>query len=220
MLTDPFHPDSDGYILQGVGFEIELERRRISDLTLPTGRLVACDPLTYPESDPFEFDVPTGTHAVHAIIAHLRDRREIAYISVEFQPESASRWQVAHVDGEEQPTWQDARSVGFPVESGVGALMDESAANFILDALLTEDGEEEFTQTLHRGLSKTRRGVGFGAGGVSFGLPEGGNAVVFEVDDGLYTSYRGSTPDGVLTRFVVDLGILDLQFTPYGMRKS
>lgn len=220
MLTDPFHSDGDGHTLQGVGFEIELERRRIADLVLPTGRLVACDPLTYPEADPFELDVPRGTHAVHAIIAHLRDRRELAYISVEFASESANRWQVAHVDGEEQPSWREARTVGFPVESGVGGLMDESTANHVLDALLIEDGEEEFARTVHRGLARSRRGAGFGAGEVSFGLPDGGNAVIFEVDDGLYTTYLGSTPDGTTTRFVVDLGVLDLEFTPYGMRAS
>jgi len=204
--------------LQRVDFEIELERRRIADLVLPTGRLVGCDPLTYPESEPFEIEVPVGGHAVHAIIAHMRDRRELAYISVEFAAESANRWQVVHVDGEERPSWQEARTVGFPVESGVGALMDETTANFVLDALLTDEGEEEFTRTLHRGLSRARRGGGFGAGEVSFGLPDGANAVVFDVDDGLYTTYLGSNPSGEPTRFVVDLGVLDLQFTPYGVR--
>ncbi len=220
MLTDPFHSNGDGHTLQRVGFEIELERRRIADLILPTGRLVACDPLTYPESDPFELEVPRGVHPVHAIIAHLRDQREVAYISVEFESASANRWQVAHVDGEEQPSWREARSIGFPVESGVAALMDESTATRILDALLTEDGEEEFSRTVHRGLSRARRGGGFGAGEVSLGADFEGNAVVFEVDDGVYTTYLGSTPGGTTTRFVVDLGVLDLEFTPYGMRST
>lgn len=217
MLRDPFSSETQGGILQEVGYEIQLERRRVGELELPEGRLIGCDLFAYPETEPFEVELPDGTFAAYAVLAHLRDRREVAFIAIEFSDEVSTRWSVAHV-GEEAIDWRDAHTMGFATESGVAALMDETAATHILDLIGTEDGEEEFRRKVHRTLSRARRGPGYGVGQVDFDTLEA-NAIVFELDDGVYPAYVGAASDGTVLRFVIDLGVVDLDFTPFGIKQ-
>ena len=97
MIPNPLNLSDEGDLLQAAGFEIILERRRVPDLHLPTGRLVACDPLVAPETEPFSIAVPRGTFPVHAIVAKMRDETRPAYVVIEFSENRPHRWEIAHL---------------------------------------------------------------------------------------------------------------------------
>src|SRR5260370_31089009 len=51
--------------------DFRVECREIGQLVVPTGRLVACDPLVFPETRPFRKHVPAGRYPVILSIAHI-----------------------------------------------------------------------------------------------------------------------------------------------------
>lgn len=218
MTPDLFRAEGTSR-LQALGFEIAVERRRIADLHIRSGRLVACDPFDAPETEPFEVDIPSGRYPVYIVTADLRDTVSIAFLMVEFSDQPATRWELAHLLGDEhekQP-WNDPAHAGFHVESGVAALVDEEGAQIAIDRMSTEAGEDDFNRMVRREIAKTRRANTSRSGWASIEIDEI-NLIVLEVDNGTYKTHLGRDPDGNPALLVVDLGVLDIQFTPYGLR--
>src|SRR5688500_16282431 len=52
---------------------VECFVRHAGDLILSTGRIVACDPLVFPEAEPFTIAVPPGTYPVMLAVARVSD---------------------------------------------------------------------------------------------------------------------------------------------------
>ena len=218
MIPDLFRAEGISR-LQALGFEIAIERRRIADLHIRSGRLVACDPFDAPETEPFDTEIPLGRYPVFIVTADLRDTGSIAYLMVELSDQPAMRWELAHLFGDEhekQP-WNDPAHAGFHVESGVAALVDEKGAQAVMDRLSTEDSEDEFNRLVRREIAKTRRANTARSGWASIEIDDV-NLIVLEVDNGTYKTHLGRDADGNPALLVVDLGVLDIQFTPYGLR--
>ncbi len=219
MFIDPFQIDGEAiFVVQAPGYEIELERKRWTELILPTGKLVVCDPIANPEAEAFSTKVQPGSYPVFAYFAHLRDDIKPAYIVLQLGTARPTRWEVALLDNEDPVGWNDAKEVGFHVETGVAGLMDVVAADMVLDTMATNDGEEEFTKAMRQKFKRTRRGNGVAWADLKFGLRDGTNLVAFEAADDVYATFWGYDPSGEITRVVIDLNVLDFQFTPYGIR--
>lgn len=220
MTSDPFRNEG-GPTLQALGFEITLDRRKIADLHVPSGRVVVCDPFEAPETEPFDFDVAPGTYPVYLMMADLRDTLTVAYVVLELSSEAATRWELAALcsdDDEESRRWNDPAHAGFHVESGIAALLDEDVAGHWIDAMATEAGEDDLNKLLRREVGKARRGNNFRVGWAAVDLGSQLNLVAIEVADGTYRSHLGRDADGAPALLVIDLGVLDIQFTPYGLR--
>ena len=140
MIPNPLNLPDEGDFLQAVGFEIVLERRRVGDLHLPTGRLVTCDPLESPETEPFAVTVPIGTFPVYAIVAKMRDQTRTAFVVVEFSENRPHRWEIAQLEGDES-SWTGERH-GAHVESNIVGLMDDRTAGALMNQLHVEDTAE------------------------------------------------------------------------------
>ena len=217
MTSDPFRADG-APLLQGLGFEIAIERRRIADLNIQSGHLIACDPFDSPETEPFDFVLPAGGYPISVVLAEMRDTLNAAYLLVELSPNPATRWELANIVGDEQQTWNDPAHAGFHVESGIAAFLDDDSAEEVMDRMSTDAGEDDFNKLVRREIGKTRRGNNLRSGWANVDLGEGRNLVVVEVADGTYKTHLGRDADGEPALLVVDLGVLDIQFTPYGLR--
>jgi hypothetical protein len=190
----------------------------VGDVELPSGRLVAFDPLFAPETEPFERTVDPGNYPVELVFAEMRDEVRLAYAVIRFTDVVAFRWQVAWVDGEEEGGPDDEGPGGFHVESSVVCLADERAAGRIID-IENIDGEEEFERMMRHALRRgARSGVPCGHAIVDLPVTDSGNLPTFEADPGIYTSHWGFDSSGQLAMFVVDFGVLDFHFTPFGLR--
>lgn len=219
MFTDPFKSPEAKHFVQARGFEIELERKRLSELVVTSGRLIACDLLAAPESEPFEIEVRPGRYPVFAMLAHMRDTPKLAYLLIDFEDNPrVTRWEVAHVTGEEPVAWNDRSRGGFHLETGVGCIMDEVGQDLVLDNTASGDGEDMFVRNLRKKLGRAHRGNGIAWAEMTFGLPDGTNVIAFEANDGIYVTHFGRDADGNVVRAVIDLNVLDFQFTPYGIR--
>ena len=215
MIPNPLNLPDEGDLLQAAGFEIMLERRRVANLHLPTGRLVVCDPLISPESEPFAVDFPSGAFPVYVIMAKMRDETRPAYVVIEFDEQRPHRWEIGHLAGEES-SWGGDR-LGAYVESNVLAFMDEQTASILMH--LVHEDDAEFEKTIRRAMRRNRRsGAQVELADMRVDPMTNGNVLAFDADLGTYVTYFGYGPDETVTMAVLDFEVLDYQFTPFGLK--
>ena len=215
MIPNPLNLTDEGELLQAAGYEIRLERRRAPDLHLPTGRLVVCDPLAAPETEPFASKMPRGTFAVETIVADMRDAQRIAYVVIQLSEQRAHRWELAHL-ADEEVSWGSER-LGAHVDSNVLAFMDEWTATAWLD--LWHDDDEELERLIRRELRKrSRHGAAIDVGEFQPRLDQPANMLLVDADAGTYVTYIGVDGDEQVVMVVLDFEVLDYEFTPFGLR--
>lgn len=176
----------------------------IGEVALPTGRLVAWDPLTLAGAEPFDREVPAGRFPVEVALADLEVGRRIAFARVRFSDAPAVRWEPALLPGQHPALLGDDEYYGYPVRSGAGAFMDEEALAALvarsardrgyLRAVAAEMSTEDDWSALELRPDPAREAnvVAFSVG---FGEPAG------------YATSFGFAADGTLVAAVTDFGI-------------
>ena len=89
---------------------------------LPTGHLVASDPLTTHSMKAFSTVFPVGSFPVQ--VHKERESNCIAYVEIIFAEEQPVRWEMALTDGQQLADLGKDEIFGYPVESGMGCFMD------------------------------------------------------------------------------------------------
>ncbi|MDO4224766.1 MAG: DUF4241 domain-containing protein [Bergeyella zoohelcum] len=98
---------------------------------LSSGKLVACDPLITNDKEPFSTPFPKGDFPV--FVHKERDSNCIAYVEILFSSETISHWELAVSDGQNIKDLADGEIFGYPVESGMGCLMDAETQQSLND---------------------------------------------------------------------------------------
>jgi hypothetical protein len=205
---------TDGATITALGYDIVLRRRSVGNLELPTGRLIACDPLDHPDSDPFAHRLPPGSYPVKLVVADMRDETHLAYAIIELGDQPARRWQLALAEGEEAPK-KEGEGEGYQVLSSVGCFMDAAVAQRLVNywEVVTEEEDDELLRDLRGQLRKQRK---WGAGYANIGAAQlGANIIAFEAGEGYFPTYLGFDEQGHLTRVVTDFQVLDLSFPSF-----
>ena len=112
------------HLFSGYGHPTTLQQLHVTDLLLPTGHLVACDPVAYFEPQPFRQTCPPGRYQVYV---HLLPKEErLAYAELRLRDAPISRWELA-VTAQQDPSTLAADEVfGYPVSAGLGCFMDQT----------------------------------------------------------------------------------------------
>lgn len=220
----------DGEIIEGVGYDIIVHRRSIGDLVLPSGRLIACDPVQALDSEPFDFELGPGRYPVHLIIPEMRDEKLIAYAVISARHTDVHRWEVAPMPDRDDASrfGSSGDSDGFHVDSSLAAFLDRDTASALLNyhqLMMPEDNdfERHLWGRIHR---RRHRGVGWAVIDLhrDLKLPfgDGRNLLTFDAGfgDGYYTTYLGYDADDQISSIVTDFEVLDLRFPsfPIGSR--
>lgn len=227
MRFQSFREFDDGEIIGGHGFDIVLHRRSLGDLVLPTGNLIACDPLQALDTEPFTIQLEPGPYGVHLIIAELRDEKRSAYAVVTVKPTESLRWEVATLPPPPNQTiFERHEEVGYSVDSTLGAFLDSETAGDILNyhqLVMPEDND--FERHIWGRIKKRRRhGVGWATIDLRRDLmlpaEDGRNLLVFDAGygDGYYTTYLGFDEDDELSSIVTDFEVLDMRFPSFPMK--
>lgn len=224
MLPHTFRRFDDGDTVAALGFDIVMRRRNAGMLELPSGELVACDPLTFLETEPFDIHIEPGSYPVLLFIAELRDESRLAYAMLEVSREKTVRWQRAYVLDEETHSLLDPPDGGYPVDSSVGCFMDAHTAGVLMNYTHTVMEDDEFPRAIHGEMKRHQR-QGFSWANLdlrqSLGIHslEPLNLVSFETGfgAGLYESWVGLDKEGRVTRVVSDFQVLDLHFRSFPM---
>jgi hypothetical protein len=104
---------------------------RAGDLILPSGRIVACDPLVMPGTRAFAREVVPGRYPVLLSVAQLEGDQRVAAAAVEFAVSGATaaeRWDLALLPGQDPTTLGPRQFFGYGVDAGTGCFMDAQVA--------------------------------------------------------------------------------------------
>jgi hypothetical protein len=171
-------------------------------LSLPTGHLVAADPIALGFGDlplPFAQTVPPGRYPVDLLIEH----GYVATARLIIRDEPATAWELTvpegHVPGELDPN-----NSGYEVESGIGCFTDEQSFRRIC-----ADGACKWQQDLVLGVADRPAVAGVLAHSdwdhepvlIAFKTGEG---------DGECTTWAGRNANGDITCFITDFFCPDL----------
>lgn len=99
-----------------------LESFEVGKINLPTGRLVACDPLITKDMKAFRVSFKSGEFPV--LVHKERESNCIAYVEIVFGNEEITEWKMATTEDQDISELQEGEVFGYPVESGMGCFMD------------------------------------------------------------------------------------------------
>ena len=191
--------------------EVYVSRKRVGLLLLPTGRIVACDPVMNPESRPFTRKVQPGQYPFYLSLADVNGDVRVAFATLQFEKRRPASWELARTIGQKVAALKTPdRFFGYCVDAGLGCMMDKAAAELIQKR--TQEGKkadpEYFSYydcmldaELYRGDGKKRTWTNH--------RPYRDNALNVMVyhsgwGDGVYPSYFGFDADGEIACLTTD----------------
>ncbi len=188
---------------------VTLRLRDAGELTLTTGRVVACDPLTEPESEPLARAVAPGRYPVVLSVAHFEDGdQRVAAAMLRLGGGTPARWEMALWPGDDPGELGEGDIFGYGVDSGTGCFMDEEAARTLARRMGEDDSYfEQVCDELDKTYVHTWSWANIGL------TPAGANCVLFSagVGDGLYASYFGLDAEGRPVSLVTDFSLFELE---------
>lgn len=188
-----------------------LETFEAGKIHLPSGKLVACDPLITHDMKEFVIHFPVGDFPV--FVHKERDSNCIAYVEIVFQNEEATTFKMATTEGQHIEDLQGEEVFGYPVESGMGCFMDaetQDSLNHLENRLFHRKGADFmgiYEEFFHGHFFDENGAIDQFA----FLKPDEekpGNIFAFETGygDGFYASYIGfgaeNQPVKIITEFI------------------
>lgn len=176
------------------------EIRQIGTLSLPTGKIVACDPLVFPDSEPFALTVRPGAYPVCLHIVHFGpDHLRTAYAILRFKNSFPVRWEMATIAGQDLAVLKEDEFFGYSVDAGTGCFMDVEAANLLAGM---EDGDKFYDEVIEPVYDEWAD-IQLNGSGLNLILFHSGWG------DGAYPSYWGYDGSGEVVCLVTDFGVLE-----------
>lgn len=122
-----------------------IESFEAGKINLPTGKIVACDPLIINDMQPFKINFPTGEFPI--LVHKEKESNCVAYVEIIFGNDEISEWKLATTEGQNLEDLKGEEIFGYPVESGMGCFMDvETQQNLNhLEQTLFERKSDDFT---------------------------------------------------------------------------
>jgi hypothetical protein len=198
-----------GFVLRSQSFYVV----SVGTIELPTGRIVACDPLVCPETTAFTRTVPAGRYDVSlAISVEANGDERTAAALIRFGDAKVVRWELALLPGQELSALRDGEYFAYGVDAGLGCFMDVAAQELLLaeldrlgvdvnyfDDVLDDELEKTYKHTrnwtLHRPVAESSLGIAIFSTGWG---------------DGCYASWFGLDAHGTPMVLVTDLQVADL----------
>ncbi|HEX8177209.1 MAG TPA: DUF4241 domain-containing protein [Pyrinomonadaceae bacterium] len=189
-----------------------ISTHQIGELIVPSGEIIACDPLIGPDTRYyFKKTVTPGHYPVIVSVANFQPSGEsrFACAMLRISDKSPVRWEVASIN--EPNTNQTEDRISYSVDAGTGCFMDLDAAQ-VLEELTTD--ADEFESCCDRILAEMDK-HSFGkyrtAGWVNMRVSDDieGNIITFSSGwgDGGYASFWGYDAAGKLTSLVTDFAL-------------
>lgn len=191
----------------------------LGHLSLPTGKIIAGDPLVcFERLSPFKRAVAPGKYPVTVCIAKMDkfgDRYAVA--KVEFSKEHSEIWEVAQTEDGGMKL-KDGVLFGFGVDAGLGCFMDaktqEAYLKFTDDFYAQNPNGNIYDDFFAAEFKKTALDEKDPGDWVNFYIPgqDNLNIVMFHsgFGDGFYQSYWGRTNNGEICNLVIDFKIFEV----------
>ena len=187
--------------------DISIRKQALGKIKLPTGRIVANDPMCNFQMEPFERTVAPGEYPVMLYIAHMNDDQRVAFAEIRFTEELPAEFELATVSGDDVSKLGDDDFFGYGVDTGTGGFMDEITCGE-LKKIIYESDDYTF-DSLDDALDKSYVPT-YDTANVC--LPDSEhNVVAFSsgFGDGTYPSFWGFDKNGDLCSLITDFMVID-----------
>lgn len=192
-----------GTTQQGNTSVINLYGITVGKVKIPTGRIIACDPLHVDEYGiPYTQVFPTGEFPVQLSIANVQGEETVAFARINFSNEPVARWELALIKGQQPIPVGDKKIEGYGIDAGVGIFIDEAAAKAVDQSKLYGHDSELFREMEKHYRNDWRYAM------YNFGQY---NLVAFTtgLGDGRYAAYIGFDAAGKPCRLTTDFGLFN-----------
>ncbi|MBO2007611.1 DUF4241 domain-containing protein [Hymenobacter negativus] len=187
-----------------------LRTLELPGLWLPTGHVVACDPLVYFNPQPFTRNCPPGRYSVFLHL--LPDEGLIAYAELRISSATAVHWEQAVNAGQNLDTLEADEIFGYPVDAGLGCFMDQTTVALLdqhdadLQAQLGDQYISYFDNYVDDELFTGPTATGHDYCLLQPYAHRENNAAVFQAGygDGFYATYVGLDAAGQPVKFVTE----------------
>lgn len=184
----------------------KLYLEQAGNITLPTGQIVAADPLVECGRLPFTITVMPEEYPVTLSLAQIGSERRVAYATIQFSHQQAIKWEMALIAGQSVSELGADEFFGYGVDSGTGCFMDYATAQFIACSLDEETFAAELIEKMEQAPWRNGSHVNLRLNGLA-----DGNLIAFPSGwgDGAYPSYFGFDEAGRITQLVTDFSLLN-----------
>ncbi|RWM22289.1 MAG: DUF4241 domain-containing protein [Mesorhizobium sp.] len=185
--------------------ERQIKVTLIGEVDLPTGEIIACDPLVSGVETPaLSRKVKPGRYPVSLLEAQGR----VAVAVLRFSAGTPVRWELAIVPGQDVSTLKNDEIYGYPVDAGLGSFMDKTAmmlmseqqdkltadANYYDDVLAAEFAPNQDRFVMHHPVAGNPLNIAMFWSGWG---------------DGFYPSFWGLDAAGEPLLLTTDFGVLE-----------
>ncbi|MCL2236124.1 MAG: DUF4241 domain-containing protein [Defluviitaleaceae bacterium] len=190
-----------------------LVRQYLGDLNLPTGHIVANDPLSNFETEPFILTVSPGNYPVYLSVAHFSDGGKngdsiVAQAILQFSTKKPVMWEMALSAGEqaeaEFANLEEGDYIGYVVDSGTGGFMDKSVSKRLETTI-----EQFYSQIQGEFIEAYLPNYSYLMTSVLGGDCEDFVCFTSGFGDGCYPSYFGLDEEGNPCVLVTDFCVVD-----------
>lgn len=187
--------------------DFSIHCREAGSVLVPSGGIVACDPLVNPETPSFTVQVPPGRYPIVLSLARMDSGDErVALAMLRVSSQAPRRWEAAVLPGQDPGKLGEDEFYGYGVDAGLGCFMSSEASQALVGKMQEhEDYFEEILEAVEKNYIHTRNWV-------EWPLDEssGLNMVIFSsgMGDGAYGSYWGYDEAGQVACLVTDFGLL------------
>jgi hypothetical protein len=190
------------------GDVVTVRLRQGASLWLPSGRVVAAEPLALDDAGSGFFQqVPPGQYPLVLVIAAFAERsylnafEEVAAARLVIRDEPVASWEMAVCQGQDVSELGDDEFFGYPVNGGTGGFVDAASIAPLL-------ADHEYPGRVLAALSRQEPG---GIAPVALTGDDGRPLVVVfpsGTGDGQYPTWVGRTAEGKVACFLTDFFIL------------
>lgn len=191
----------------GSKFSESIVIQELGEINLPTGKIVACDPLVCPEELPFSKQVKAGRYPVTLYIHCIDDDKRVGFAKLTFSDKLPSRFELAVNEEQNLEELKEGYIFGYGVDSGTGSFMDEKAAAKVVE--LMDSAEDynipELEDMLEKTYVDTYCTANFRIPGTDLDLA----AFSSGFGDGLYPTYWGFDENDNICCLITDFETVD-----------
>lgn len=204
----------------------ELVEIHVGDINLPTGKIIAADPFFTDSQPAFARSVEPDKYPVYIYMAEIDElHHRVAYAKIKFRPETPTKYILALTEdltAEELDELGDDEFFGFPVDSGLAALLDaETNQQLTMRMNLLQENKPEsnyYDEVLakefeeYSGKNKFSRSLG-DWNDHHPSTDSDNNVIMFSSGwgDGYYPAYWGLNDNGDTIELVIDFLINDFE---------